>query len=131
MKRTKDRIPQLKTLERMIVEAMKRNNEPNEQLRRIYDDVYRHFSDVQYLHSENHKAILECIYKKDYYKYHNVQALVMEFHLDNKKLLRMREDYLQLFTKYYFSLEDTPNDYRVLLYEALKNTRRITRRKQR
>lgn len=130
MKRTKDRIPQLKTLEQLIVKAMKRNDGDNE-LRNIYEAVYYHYTNIDYLQRETLRAILECIYKDNYYKYCNVQALVMKFHLDNKKLLRVREEFLQLFTKFYFSLDDAPDDYRILLYDALINTRRSSRRKQR
>ena len=130
MKRTKDRIPQLKTLEQLIVKAMKRNDGDNE-LRNIYEAVYYHYTNIDYLQRETLRAILQCIYKDNYYKYRNVQALVIKFHLDNKKLLRVRAEFLQLFTKFYFSLDDAPDDYRILLYDALINTRRISRRKQR
>lgn len=117
---TKEKVPQLKTLEMMIVSALKNPTEEGEALRQAYLAMYNHFADEDYLHDYKHTDILDAIYKHDFYKTHNVGALEMKFHLDNKRLVDLRKEYLQLLTKHYLALDHNPKNFRVLLYRALK-----------
>lgn len=121
MKKTKERIPQVKTLERMIVSALKDNTPQNERLQQAYHSMYDHFIDEDDLHNYQHRILLDAIYVENFYRTHTVYALEYHFHLGTKNLLETRKNYLQLLTKKYLNLDSVPSDYRIVLYHALRD----------
>ncbi len=119
MKKTKERIPQVKTLEQMVVSALKENSPQTERLQRAYHSMYDHFIDEDDLHNYQHRSLLNAIYVENFYRTHTVYALEYKLHLGTKNLLEMRKHYLQLLTKKYLDLDFVPSNYRIMLYNAL------------
>ena len=121
MSRTKERTPQLKTLERMVISALKNKSEIYEPLRLAYKLVYEHYADEDFLHGFHHCELLHAIYVKNYYKYNSVVKMCEEFYMDVKTLIDVRKDYLCLLTKHYLHLTDNNEDFRLLLFTALQD----------
>lgn len=121
MSRTKERTPQLKTLERMVISGLKNKSECYDQLRLAYKLVYEHFADENFLHGFHHCQLLQAIYVKNYYKYNNMVAMCEEFFMDVKTLIDYRKDYLCLIAKHYLHLTDNTEDFRSLLFSALQS----------
>ena len=119
MKKTKERIPQVKTLEQMIVSALKENSPIYESVKRAYHSMYCHFIDEDDLHHYKNRDLLYAIYVKNFYRSHTVYALEIRFHLGTKNLLETRKHYLRLFAKKYLNLDSVPSNYRIMLYNAL------------
>jgi len=118
---TKERCPQLKTIELLIVYKLQQNTPDSKPIRESYEYTRNHFADEDFLHGCQYKDLIEAIYLKDFYKNHTVRALELHFHLDTKTLLEVRKSYLQLFSKHFLSLDENTKNYRILLYHALIN----------
>lgn len=131
MKTTKERIPQLKTLEVLVCYALTKAPERDEQLLSAYNYVYNHFADEDFLHDLTHKSLLQSIYIRNFYKNHNVSSLGRVFHEDNKKITQWRKTYLHLLSKQYFGFEADEEHFRILLFEALARYKKACSSKKR
>ena len=116
---TKDRTPQLKTVELSVIQKLQQNDPDCEPLREALEYIRNHFADEDFLHGYKHKDLIDTIYLKNFYKNHTVRALEIHFHLDTKTLLDARKQYLQLLTKRFLSLDSNTGNYRFLLYHAV------------
>ena len=129
--KTKERIPQLKTLEILIGYALTKAPERDENLMSAYKYVYNHFADEDFLHKLTHKSLLRSIYLRNFYESHNVSSLGRIFHEDNKKITEWRRTYLHLLSKQYFGFETDEENFRILLFEALARYKSACKRKKR
>lgn len=111
---------QIKTLEQLIIRELHGMNGYNRMAQIAFAHILQHFSEEEYLYGIEHRAIIEKIYIRHFYKYRSTEALSRELHIDTKTLLCYRKEYVRLFAKIYLNLEAPTRLDFVLLYSSLQ-----------
>ena len=110
---------QIKTFEQLIARELQGESGYNARVQAAYMEMYKHFSNEEYLYGIPHTQIITKIYTGGFYKHCSVGALSRELYYDFKTLLSFRKRYIELFARYYLNLEKKTDDAIVVLYEQL------------
>ncbi len=110
---------QIKTLELLLIKALRSKNFSKDKLYTSFRYMLNHFSDEDYLYAFNHRRIISVIYLENFYAHRTVKALTQYLHMDNKTLLSYRKAYLKLFAKQYMDLVSFRKTDFLLLYSVL------------